>query len=90
MATSLKIDDALKDRIRVLAEQQDRTPHWIMRAAIREYVEREEKRQSFYDEAMQSWAEYQETGLHVTGEEVQEWLKKWASGERPEPLECHT
>jgi predicted transcriptional regulator len=89
VATSLKIDDELKDRIRHLADQQDRTPHWIMREAIREYVEREEKRQSFYEEAMQSWTEYQETGLHLTGEDVFEWLSRWGKDRNAEPPACH-
>ncbi|MGH8191325.1 MAG: CopG family ribbon-helix-helix protein, partial [Rhodanobacteraceae bacterium] len=47
MATSLKIDDALKDRVQRLASQRRRSPHWIMLEAIQEYVEREEARESF-------------------------------------------
>lgn len=33
-----------------------------------------EARESFKAEALASWAEYQETGLHLTGEEVARWL----------------
>ena len=32
MATSIKIDDELKARIQSLAEQRQRSAHWIMRA----------------------------------------------------------
>jgi len=74
MATSIKIDDALKDRVQRLAGQRQRTPHWIMREAIVQYVAREEARESFKQEAMASWSEYQETGLHLTGPEVGAWL----------------
>ena len=45
MATSVKIDDELKSRIHRLAETRQRTAHWIMREAIRDYVEREEARE---------------------------------------------
>ncbi len=45
MATSLKLDDAMKSRIRDLAVRRDRSSHWLMREAIREYVEREEARE---------------------------------------------
>ncbi|MHC1550718.1 type II toxin-antitoxin system RelE/ParE family toxin [Phyllobacterium sp. K27] len=47
--TSLKLDDELKGRVQHLAESRRRTSHWIMREAIAQYVEREEKREAFAD-----------------------------------------
>ncbi len=67
MATSVKLDDDLKSRIQHLAETRHRSAHWIMREAIRDYVEREEARESFKQEALASWTAYQETG-HLGGE----------------------
>lgn len=89
MATSIKLDPTLQDRVRHLAEQRRRTPHWIMREAIAQYVEREEKRESFRQEAMQAWEDYQSTGLHVTHEEMDAYLEKLEAGEAAEPPECH-
>ncbi|KVD43090.1 CopG family transcriptional regulator [Burkholderia sp. MSMB1072] len=89
MATSIKLDPALQERVRHLAEQRRRTPHWIMREAIAQYVAREEKRESFKQEAMQAWADYQSTGLHVTHEEMDAYLEKLEAGEAAEPPECH-
>ncbi len=43
-----------------------------MREAIRQYLDREQARESFKQEALASWAEHQETGLHLTGREVAE------------------
>jgi len=43
---SIKFDDALKGRARQLAEVRRRSSHWIMREAIAQYVEREEKREA--------------------------------------------
>lgn len=89
MATSLKLDDATKARLKGLAEQRDRTPHWLMREAIRQYVEREEARESFKAEALASWARFQEDGRHLTGQEAADWLNSWGSeAEQPRPP-CH-
>ncbi|WP_175690093.1 CopG family ribbon-helix-helix protein [Burkholderia anthina] len=89
MATSIKLDPTLQDRVRHLAEQRRRTPHWIMREAIAQYVAREEKRESFKQEAMQAWEDYQSTGQHVTHEEMDAYLEKLEAGEATEPPECH-
>ena len=87
--TSLKLEDELKTRVRQLAEARRRSPHWIMCEAIAEYVDREEKRQSFHDEAMVSWKACQETGRHLTGDEVLEWLDRWGEADESAVGECH-
>ena len=89
MATSLKLDDDLADRVRRLAGQRQRTPHWIMREAIRQYVAREEARESFRQEAFASWAAYRETGRHLSSEELNAWLDTWGTEAEAEPPKCH-
>lgn len=89
MITSIKLDDDLASRIRRLAELRRRSAHWIMREAIRDYVVREEARESFRQEALASWSAFQDTGRHLTGEEVQAWLTSWGSDAEAEPPECH-
>ncbi len=88
--TSLKLDDELKGRVRHLAEIRRRSSHWIMHEAIAQYVEREEKREAFRQDALRTWEEYQRTGLHLTGEEVDAWLAKLEAGEDAELPVCHT
>ncbi len=75
MATSVKLDAILKSRVQQLADVRRRSSHWIMREAIEQYVEREEARESFKQAALAAWADYQETGLHLTGDEVRKWLQ---------------
>ncbi|MDB5711180.1 MAG: Transcriptional regulator, CopG family [Sphingomonas bacterium] len=89
MATSIKIDDELKGRVQHLANARDRSAHWIMREAIKQYVDREEARENFHQEALLSWKEYQETGLHVTGEELIAWLESWGTDKETAFPECH-
>ena len=40
---AIKIDDDIKARIKRLADGRQLTSHWLMREAITQYVEREEK-----------------------------------------------
>ena len=89
MATSVKLDDDLKSRIQHLADTRHRSAHWIMREAIRSYVEREEAREDFKQEALASWTAYQETGRHLTGQEVRNWLNTWGTDEEKEIPQCH-
>jgi predicted transcriptional regulator len=80
--TSLKLDTEMKERLQRLAGTRRRSAHWLMREAIVQYVDREEKREEFKQEALAAWAEYQRTGLHLTGEEVNGWLEKVAQGKK--------
>ena len=86
---AIKIDDAMKGRVKRLADARHRTAHWLMREAITQYVEREEKREALRQAALQAWQEYQVTGLHVTGDEADAWLAKLAEGQDVEPPRCH-
>ena len=90
MATSVKLGDDLKGRIQQLARARDRSPHYLMREAIERYVTQEEARESFRREAEESWRHYQETGLHITGDELFAWLRTWGTDEEGEPPACHT
>nr|WP_210299184.1 CopG family ribbon-helix-helix protein [Rhizobium sp. BK379] len=87
--TSLKLDDELKSRVQHLAEARRRSSHWIMREAIAQYVEREEKREALRRQTLDAWDEFQATGLHVTGDEVEKWLSSWGTDDELPAPECH-
>lgn len=89
MATSIKIDDELKDRVQSLATLRQRSAHWIMLEAITQYVIREEARENFKQEALTSWTEYQETGLHLSSKEVRTWLNTWGTKAEKRLPKCH-
>ncbi len=59
MATSisLKLDDDLKGRVQQLAATRRRSAHWIMREAIAQYVECEEKREAFKQDVLRAWSD---------------------------------
>jgi predicted transcriptional regulator len=84
---AIKIDLETKARLKRLADARHRTPHWLMREAVSQYLEREEKRESFRQGARNAWDEYKTTGLHASADEVEAWLASWGSeGELPVPV----
>ena len=87
--TSIKLDEDIKGRVRRIAETRRRSAHWVMREAIEQYVEREEKRENLRRSALAAWADYQATGLHATAEEADAWLARLEAGEEADPPECH-
>ncbi|TVR97822.1 MAG: ribbon-helix-helix protein, CopG family [Rhodospirillales bacterium] len=90
MATSVKPDAELTRRLDRLAETRQRSAHWMMREAIRQDVEREEARESFRQEALKSWREYRETGLHLPLEQTAAWLNTWGTEDETEVPGCRT
>ena len=57
---------------------------------LTKYASREEARASFLAEAEASWKDYQETGLHLTGDEVEAWLATWGMDAETDAPACHT
>jgi len=89
LTTSLKLDSATRERVHRLAAARRRSPHWVMREAVEQYVEREEKRERLRQDALAAWAEYQTTGLHVTAQDADAWLAKLEAGKRAVIPKCH-
>ena len=86
---AVKIEPEMKTRLKRLADEKQRSSHWIMREAIHQYVEREEKRSALRHEVIQAWKEVQDTGLHLSGEEVMEWLANWGTENEKAAPSCH-
>ncbi len=87
--TSLKLDKDLKERVQRIAQARRRTPHWIMREAIEQFVEREEKRDQFFKDGQAAWNQYKVNGWHASAAEAEAWLAKLEAGEQAEAPECH-
>ena len=86
---AIKLDPDVRARIAQLAKARDRSAHWMMREAITQFVEREEKRESFRQDAIRAWADYQATGAHLTQSEADDWLARLVAGQDVDPPECH-
>ncbi len=85
---SISLDPATGARMEHLAVMRRKSPLGLMREAIEQYIDREEKREAFRQETLAAWQEYQATGHHVPGQEVEAWLDKLADGEDLDPPQC--
>jgi predicted transcriptional regulator len=88
-AVAVKLNDETKARIKHLATVKQRSAHWLMREAIETYLAIEEEKAALYADAHKAWLDYQETGLHLTGEEVFTWLDTWGTENEMEAPKCH-
>lgn len=86
---SIKLDSDTQTRIKLLAAARDRSPHWMMREAITQYVEREERKEAFRRDTLDAWQEFQETGLQVSLEEADQWLASWGTETEGGVPACH-
>ena len=81
---AVKLDQDTRDRLKRLAAAKDRSTHWMLREAVTQFVEREEKREAFRQAGLQAWEDYKATGKHVTDDEADVWLAKLEAGEEAE------
>lgn len=75
----VKLDDELQARLKALGERCERSPHWLMKKAISEFVDREEAEEQERKLLLERWNRYQETGEGVSHETVVKWLDTWGT-----------
>ena len=79
MTIGVKLDDTIRERLKAVGTAKRRSTHWLMREAIREYLEREEEAERRNLEADEAWADYQRTGQFVSNEAMTAWLDTWGT-----------
>ena len=84
--TSLKLPDALKQRINTLAELAGKSPHAFMVDVIAEQTERIETDRVFMARAIASKKHFDETGIAYDADEVNAYFRAKIQGiELPKP-----
>ncbi|NRR31097.1 ribbon-helix-helix protein, CopG family [Oxalobacteraceae bacterium] len=86
---TIRIDQDTLDRVKHLADTRQRTPHCLMKEAIQQYLDREEKRETFRNDTLNAWKESQTTGMHAGADEVSAWLETWGDDDELAALKCH-
>ncbi len=76
---AVKIDAELQIRLKALSERCERSPHWLMKKAIAEYVDRMETEENERQLLLDRWYDYQETGESIAHKSVVEWLETWGT-----------
>jgi predicted transcriptional regulator len=80
----VKLDEETRGRLKSLGESRQRSAHWLMREAIREYLEKEEAIEARNREADEAWADYKRSGKFVSHEAMVAWLDTWGSDQDQE------
>jgi len=88
-STYLELDAEIENRLLRLAEVRRQSADTLIREAIEQYVEREERREKLRHDARAAWTEYKTIGLHVTGDEADAWLSRLEAGDDAEPPTPH-
>ncbi len=74
LTMGVKLDKKTRERLKRLGKARQRSPHWLMKTAIENYLEREEAYELEKQQDMQHWEEYQLTGEHISNDAMMEWL----------------
>ena len=83
---SIEFDSETWDRLTALGKLRQRSPHWLMRQAIEDYLGREEQVEREKFEDLERWQSYQLTGEVVGHEALLTWLQDLADGKAtPQP-----
>ncbi|WP_017931893.1 CopG family ribbon-helix-helix protein [Robiginitomaculum antarcticum] len=67
---AIRLDENFQERLRQIGEREERSPHYLMKRAVEEFIERSEWERSEHEITMQRWNDYLETGIAIPHEEV--------------------
>jgi predicted transcriptional regulator len=78
----IKLDVRTQERLQALAQIRDRSPHYLMKAAIENFLDREEAYERKKQEDQERYERYQLTGEAVSGQKAAAWLESLAAGKK--------
>ena len=79
---AIKLDDETNSRLKALAQQRNRSAHWLMREALQRYLAEEERYEREKAEDLAEYEDYLLTGEAIDNETVASWLSDLASGKK--------
>lgn len=75
----VKLDESTQARLKILGERLERSPHWLMKKAIAEFLDREETAERERRLLTERWERYQQTGEATAHGTVAAWLETWGT-----------
>ena len=83
----VKLDEKTRKRLKSLGSLRDRSPHYLMRQAINEYLDREEEIEQERRLTLERWERYEATGESIDHGAVASWLDSLGTDtEKPCPI----
>ena len=74
----VKVDEETRERLKRVAKMKDRSVHWLMKEALRRYLESEERFEQEKAEDLARFQAYLDTGRHISNDEMMSWLDELA------------
>ncbi len=74
----IKLDEKTRERLKKLGKTRDRSPHWLMKQAITQFLDKEERYELERLEDEERYQRYLDTGEHITNDDMVDWLDRLA------------
>lgn len=84
-----KFDEQDLNRLNYIAKLYDRPVSYLIREATRDYLDAQAKKLEFLEEARMALANYKDSRLHSTHQEMKSWLGDLANGKNLGRPKCH-
>jgi predicted transcriptional regulator len=79
---AIKLDDETNSRLKALAQQRNRSAHWLLRDAVERYLVEEERYEREKAEDLAEYEDYMLTGKALDNKTVTSWLDELANGKK--------
>ena len=76
---ALRLDADTQTRLKSLGKIRDRSPHYLMKEAVEQYVTKEEAKEEEKRILQERWEEYQLTGASISQEQVEAQVSEMIS-----------
>ena len=76
---AVELDDETYGRLEALGEARKRSPHWLMKEAIQQFLDREEEAEHIRQDTLKRWERFEATGETVSHGVVDAWLETWGT-----------
>jgi len=72
----VRLDEETQHRLEALSKLKDRTPHYLMKAAITHFLDIEEQAEQERQIVKSRWEKYEITGEALGHDDITSWAKK--------------
>jgi predicted transcriptional regulator len=86
---SIKLEADQKQSLAQIAKEEDRSVHFLLCQAVKEFIEREQAKTDFHESAVAGSEHFNATGLHTTHEELKVWAQSLGTKSELTPPVCH-
>ncbi len=74
----IKLDEKTRERLKKLGRTRDRSPHWLMKQAIAQYLDIEERNELERLEDEERYQRYLDSDEHISDVDMVDWLEQLA------------